>query len=299
MIYKKLAIILFSLCILLFSLSGCASAAASAEEYYSIGMAYFELGRYEEAEKWLNRARQADRTMIASTYNLGRLAYEQKRYEEATRHFESILRIDADNVLALKAAAYSRIMMRDFPSAEKHYTRLFELVPESADSGYNHALVLHALGRHAEAQIVLERYPSSLLENKDNLLLYARIQAAQNKVEAINSFTSYLSENSNPLARYEYAQVLEHHQFFARALEEFRKALSETPAASLNPKRSDIRFSIARILLTADNNSEGIAELQTAVNDGFNDRAAVERLLTRVSAAHREPVRNILSSMRN
>ncbi|MDR2363935.1 MAG: tetratricopeptide repeat protein, partial [Spirochaetaceae bacterium] len=38
-------------------ISSCATWGASAEEYYSLGMAYFELGKFEEAEKWLNRAR--------------------------------------------------------------------------------------------------------------------------------------------------------------------------------------------------------------------------------------------------
>jgi tetratricopeptide (TPR) repeat protein len=291
----------FLLCLLLsFLFTGCITMAASAEEYFLIGMAYFDLGRYEEAERWLNRARQADRTMTASTYNLGRLAYERRQYNEAARHFESILRRDPDNVLALKAAAYSRIRTGELDTAEKHYSRLLSLVPESADDGYNHALVLYAMGRYSDAEDVLNKYPFALQDNRDVLLLYARIQKAQNKIEAIDSFASWLNVNSDPKVRYEYAQTLEYHELFARAIEEYRKALSETASSSADPKRSDIRFALARALLIADGSSaEGITELESAITEGFDNIALLEGVMNnrRISAANSSRIRSIISNM--
>jgi tetratricopeptide (TPR) repeat protein len=287
--------------ILTATLCRCAGTAVSAQEYFSIGMAYFELGKYEDAERWLNRARQADRTMVASQYNLGRLAFERQRYEEAAKHFEDILKRDPDNVLALKAAAYTRIKTGDIADAERHYSRLLELVPESADDGYNHALVLYAMGRYSAAEEVLQRYPFSLMENKDVLLLYARSQSAQNKIEAIDNFAGWLSENSNPKVRYEYADALERHGLYARALEEYRKTLSEITSASSDPGRGSVRFAIARVLLTADADSrEGIAEMEGAVSDGFVNIAAAEELLNsgKVRAANRDALRNIINNMR-
>jgi tetratricopeptide (TPR) repeat protein len=291
--------IFFIICIFSVIPCSCASGAISAEEFYSIGMAYFDLGRFEEAERWLNRARQSNRTMTASTYNLGRLAFERQRYEEAARHFESILRRDPDNVLALRAAAYTRIMLLDYDKAQIHYSRLLSLVPESADDGYNHALVLFVMNRFSDAEEVLKRYPVSLRENRDTMLLFARIQAAQNNVEAIESFSSWLNNFSDPKVRYEYAQALEAHQFFARALEEYRKAFSDTAETSQDPKRSDIRFAIARTLLIADGSSrEGITELQNAVDEGFNDIEAIESLSLSVHAVNRDAIRNIINTLR-
>jgi len=280
--------------------NGCAGRAASAQEYFSLGMAYYDLGKFDEAEKWLNRARQRDRTMTASTYNLGRIAYETKRYEDAAKYFEAVLKKDKDNVLALKAAAYSRIKTGDIEIAEKHYAKLLTLVPESADDGYNHALVLFALERYAKAEEVLEKYPAGLLENKDTMLLYARCQAKLKKVEAIDSFSNYLSFNTDAKARYEYAQVLEDNSLYARAIEEYRKTLTEIAATNVNPKKSDIRFALARVLIIADGeNAEGITELQNAVGDGFNDIPAVEKILTlKISAANKTGVQNIISNMR-
>jgi tetratricopeptide (TPR) repeat protein len=291
----------FSLIFLFSSLfSNCASTAASAQEYYSIGMAYFELGKYDEAEKWLNRAKQADRTMVASTYNLGRLAYERQRYEDAAKYFETILKKDGDNVLALKAAAYSRIKTGDIEIAEKHYSRLLSIVPESADDGYNHALVLFALERYAQAEEVLKKYPVSLQENKDTMLLYARCQAKLKKVEAIDSFSNWLGVNTDAKVRYEYAQVLEDNELYARALEEYRKALTEIAMTAVNPGKSEIRFALARVLLIADSeNAEGITELQNAVKEGFNDISAVEKLLNnKISASVRSGIQNIINDMK-
>jgi tetratricopeptide (TPR) repeat protein len=289
--------IFFILPVLMFC--NCVGMAASAQEYYSIGMAYFELGKYEEAERWLNRARAADKTMTASQYNLGRLAFETGRYNEAAEHFEDILSKDQNNVLALRAAAYTRIKTGDLAAAEKHYAKLLEIVPESADNGYNHALVLYAMERYADAQEVLEKYPFALLENNDALLLYARSQKAQDNVEAIDSYAKWLSVNSDPAVRYEYAGLLEHNELYARALEEYRKVLSETAGKDSTPKRSEIRFSLARLLLIADGESgEGVVELETAVNEGFDDIEAVQELLDmKISAAHIDSIRNIINNM--
>ena len=294
------ALVFSSLIFFALIICGCAGMAASAEEYYSIGMAYFDLGKYDEAEKWLNRARQSDRTMTASQYNLGRLAFERQRYDEAAKYFEDVLKIDPDNVLALRAAAYTRIKTGDIDIAQRHYSRLLELIPENADDGYNHALVLYAMERYDEAEQVLEKYPHSLYDNRDILLLYARIQSAQNKVEAIDNFSAWLSGGSDPKVRYEYALALEYNELYARALEEYKRAITEVTSSTANIKRSDIRFALARVLLIADSEStEGIAEMRNAVEEGFNDAGAIEKLIEsgKVSSANSDSLRDIASGI--
>jgi len=300
MIKKNICLLFLILSFLSVELNSCATKAASAQEYYALGMAYYDLGKFEEAEKWLNRARQTDRTMTASTYNLGRIAYETQRYEDAAKYFEAVLKKDKDNVLALKAAAYSRIKTGDIETAEKHYERLLSLVPESADDGYNHSLVLFALERYGKAEAILEKYPIGLQENKDIMLLYARCQAKLKKVEAIDSFSAYLGVNSDAKARYEYAQVLEDNILYARAIEEYRKALTEISATAVNPNKNEIRFALARTLIVADgDNAEGLTELQTAVNDGFNNIPEVEKILTlKINAANKTNIQNIINNMK-
>jgi tetratricopeptide (TPR) repeat protein len=287
--------------LLVWFLGSCATWGASAEEYYSLGMAYYELGKFEEAEKWLNRARMADRTQTASDYNLGRIAFEAGRYEDAAKHFETVLKKDPQNVMALKAIAYTRIKTGDLEIAERFYERVLALVPESADDGYNYALVLFAIKKYAEAEKVLGAHEFALLDNNEVLLLYARAQAAQDKIEAVDSYAQWLVNNSDPKVRYEYAQLLEKAELYARALEEYRTTLNGLAQDSADPKKPDLRYAIARLLLIADSeNAEGATELETAVSEGFTDTAALEELLkdARISAANRGAIQTQIDTIK-
>jgi tetratricopeptide (TPR) repeat protein len=279
-------------------LSSCVTwGAAPAEEYFSLGMAYFELGKFEEAEKWLTRARMADKTKTASEYNLGRIAFETGRYQDAAKLFERILKKDPKNVMALQAAAYTQIKLGDLEAAERYYQKVLVLVPESADDGYNYALVLFAIKKYAAAEEVLSAHEFALLDNSDVLLLFARIQAAQDKIEAADSYARWLANNSDPKVRYEYAQILEKAELYARALEEYRTALNSLSPDSVDPKKTDLRYTIARLLLIADAESaEGVMELKTAVSEGFTDMALLEELIKneRISAANRESIRTLI-----
>jgi Tfp pilus assembly protein PilF len=282
----------------------CASQAASAEEYFSIGMAYYELGKFEEAEKWLNRARSINRTMVASEYNLGRIAFETGRYEEAARHFERVLERDPQNIMALKAAAYTRIKNGDIETAEALYARVLALVPEEADEGYNYALALYAMEKYDKGEEVLLQYPYALEENQDSLLLLARIQKALNKVEAVDNYAKWISAGTQavPQVLYEYAQVLEAASFYARALEQYRAAASALQTDTETFKKSGLRFETARLLFTVDSeNDEGITELDAAVSEGFTDTEALEKLLddSRINEAHKDAIRKALDRIRN
>jgi tetratricopeptide (TPR) repeat protein len=268
-------IVIFVLVLALLT-GACVSAAASAEEYYSLGMAFYELGRYEEAELWLNRAAAQDRTMMASEYQLGRIAFETGRYEEAARHFEGILERDPDNVLALKAAAYARIRTGNLEKAEAYYERVLALVPESADLGYNYALVLYALGKPLAAEDLLLRYQQALEGNRDALLLLARVRGAQGKVEAVDSYAVWLEGGQDLRVRVEYAGVLEQGGFYVRALEEYRQVLAALPSGggAGEPSALALHFAIARVLLTADpTGGEWQEELRHAVAGGYTDTA--------------------------
>lgn len=273
---------------------------ASAEEYFSIGMAYFDMGKYAEAEKWLNRAKVVDKTKTASEYNLGRIAFEMKRYPEALQYFERILDKDPHNVMTLKAAAYTSIKLGNIEAAEALYDRILALEPENADDGYNYALVLYTMEKYEMSEAVLSKYPAALLENNEVILLFARIQRAQHKPEAMDKYAQWLETNSDPLVRYEYALLLEENGFYVRALEECRTVLKDLPQDSKEPKKSTLHYTIARLLLTADpENEEGITELQTAITEGFTDKEALETLLTQkgISASHKEEIQRIIDDM--
>ncbi|MDR2150972.1 MAG: tetratricopeptide repeat protein [Spirochaetaceae bacterium] len=277
-------------CALLFS---CAfTSASSAEEYFALGMAYFDLGNYSEAEKWLVKARQTDKTKTASEYNLGRIAFESGRFTEAAAYFETILTKDPENIMALKAAAYTKIKQGDAEGARSLYGRVLALVPESADDGYNYALVLAALEMPEEAEAVLARYTQALKEKPELLLIYAHVQDAQNKVQALDSYALLLETDKSAALRFEYAAALEKHTFYARALEQYQEILKTIPEKNTNPSRPQVAFALARLLLLSDPQSEeGITELQNALSLG-TPVATVKTLLEEpgITEAHKEAI---------
>jgi tetratricopeptide (TPR) repeat protein len=297
---KRLMVFLLTAAAVL-ALNNCASSgAASAEEYFAIGMAYFDMGKFAEAEKWLNKAKSKDKTMHASEYNLGRIAFETERYDDALKHFKAILKRDPNNVLALKAAAYTYIRSGDIDNAGELYKKVLELVPESADDGYNYALVLFAMKKYEEAEQALEKHGFALLDNNDVMLLYARAQKEQGKPEAIDKYEKWLANNTDAKVRYEYAQLLENQQLYARALDEYRAALSGLAAEAVDPSKPEVRFVIARLLLIAEAGSNtGITELKGAVDDGYSDSEKVSELLAneRITAANKDEIRKIVTEM--
>jgi tetratricopeptide (TPR) repeat protein len=248
---------------------------ASAEEYYSIGMAYYDLGKYTEAERWLARARTVQKTKHASEYQLGRISFDAKRYSEALHYFESILASDPDNVMALRAAAYTNIELGDSEGALEYYRRVLAKEPESADDGYNYALVLYAVGYYREAEGVLARYPHAIRTNEAIQLLCARVLQKQQKPEALNYYALYLESKSDPTVHFEYAETFEEFEMYARALEEYRKLLNSDSQS----KDGNIQFALARTLLKADpSNEETATALKAALERGI-ERATVEALL--------------------
>ena len=286
--------------------SSCASQGATqAEEYFSIGMAYFEMGKFAEAEMWLNRARAADKTMFASEYNLGRIAYETGRYEDAVKYFETILKSDPDNVMALKAAAYSRIKNGDLEKAESLYSRVLELIPESADDGFNYALVLYGMEKYEDCEAVLNKYPFALEEKAPSVLLLARAQRAMKKVEAVDTYAKWTLVNTssaNAQGLYEFAQVLEEAGLNARALEQYDEAIEALTKDTESLKKSTIRFEKARLLLTEDpENADGMTEFNTAITEGFSDTDAIEALIqdTRITQYNKDDLIRALQKINN
>jgi tetratricopeptide (TPR) repeat protein len=275
----------------------CRSFGTSAEEYYAIGMAYFDLGKYEEAERWLFRARSADKTRTASEYNLGRIAFETGRYQDAAACFERVLDRDQNNLMALRALAYTRIKTGEKEEAAALYRRVLALVPDSADDGYNHALVLYVLENYTEAEAILLSQSYALTQNKDMLLLLARTQRALGKVEAADRYAQWLADSSDTRVRYEYAQTLEEAELYAKALEEYQTALTDLPADSKNPGAAELRFSLARVYLVADaDNPQGMIELKSALEEGFAGQEDLEALAEdqRISETVREEIRGLL-----
>jgi len=286
-------------------------------------MAYFDLGKYAEAEKWLLRARQSDKTFTASEYNLGRIAFELGRYDEACQRFEGLLKKDPDNVMVLKAAAFARLKRGDMGKAETYYKRVVELSPDSVDSRYNYALLLNALGKYEAAERLLLQLLEENKNDSASLLLLARTRNAEGKVEALDDYAGYLKNNEKSEVRFEYAQALVKAQYYGRALENYEALLKLPPDALGGIRKADLYFEAAKILLLsghttgvespttpkdnsggpsaqADQENQGLSYLKNALREGFKDSQALSALLKdqRLSKDQKEKIEALIEAVR-
>lgn len=282
-------------------LSSCAGtrSAVSAEEYYSLGMAYFDMGNYTEAEKWLLRARSVDKTKTASEYQLGRIAFENGRYGEAAELFESILEQDQENTMLLKSAAYANIYAGNPEKARSQYERLLKLVPGSRDAEYNYALVLYVLEAYEDAEFVLKSIP--LDSDPEALLLMARTQKKLNRVEAVDSYALWLEQDETAPVLVEYAEAAEQSEFYVRAIEAYRKLLSMSLPDKMEPGFHEIKSRLAMLLLIADPEDTEAFTLVEEILDDSGDKEELRNFFMgddRISESNRQKIQDLIEEHR-
>lgn len=282
-------------------LSSCAGtrSAVSAEEYYSLGMAYFDMGNYTEAEKWLLRARSVDKTKTASEYQLGRIAFENGRYGEAAELFESILEQDQENTMLLKSAAYANIYAGNPEKARSQYERLLKLVPGSRDAEYNYALVLYVLEAYEDAELVLKSIP--LDSDPEALLLMARTQKKLNRVEAVDSYALWLEQDETAPVLVEYAEAAEQSEFYVRAIEAYRKLLSMNLPDKMEPGFHEIKSRLAMLLLIADPEDTEAFTLVEEILDDSGDKEELRNFFMgddRISESNRQKIQDLIEEHR-
>jgi tetratricopeptide (TPR) repeat protein len=175
------------------------------------------------------------------------------------------------------------------------------------------------LNKPAEAEAELEKYKVTLPDNPNALLLLARAQKAQGKIEAANTYSRWLSQKQDNEVLYEYAQVLEMGKFYARAIETYQKVLAALPKdktasasasggaanakTSSGPDRGEVHFSLARLMLIADPTTrDGFKELKSAVeDDGFLNVDKLKSLMTEkaITKANKDSIDKLIDEAKD
>lgn len=291
----------FLLVAAILALGACSSAPQLKEfaaEHYSLGMAYFELGKYAEAAAHFQAARSYGETRTASDYQLARILYETGKYAEAAAAFEALLAEDPPNTMLLKATAYAEAGAKNLDRATELYARAVELLPEDRDTLYNYALLLGKASLPLRGYELLLPYVEVYGEDADARLLLARLARQAGLVEAVDQYATYLRLKSDDIdARLEYAGACEAAELYAAALSAYDDIIKSL-ASKGGAKLATARFGRARLLLVAaGDGAEGLAELARAVSEGFSDREAAEKLIADPRLADSKAVREALSAL--
>ena len=125
-----------------------------------MGIAFFELGRYEEAIESMEQALEVAPELpeAASLHRLiGRALQELGRLEEAAEQFARTLELDPRNTEALDRLAFLRFNAGRYEEAIEYYRALLDVDPANANAHSNLGIALLNLERYEDAARSLER----------------------------------------------------------------------------------------------------------------------------------------------
>lgn len=291
---------LFISVLLIFVFLACASgpASVSEDELYSLGKSYYDIGKYSEAEVWFQKASKFKKTKHASLYYLGRIAFQKQNYKDAAKIFEELLKTDTDNVVLLKAAAFSNLKAYLFEKAEIQYMRLIKLVPGSKDSTYGYALVLYGLKKYVESYRVLKDAKAESGDDRDALLLLARVERLLGFPEALDHYSKWLEKGDDPVVLKELAEVAEHQNLYSRAIEAYKKLKQTNRDELAGLQKGEIDFLIGRLILIADPvDNQGLKSIEVALSAGYSNNEAFDLLLanSKLSETQRQSLIDLFS----
>lgn len=166
--------------VLLLALAGCTTVTTQqlAEEYFNLGNAYFELGRYEESFAYYSRAVELSDTIPAAGYNLVRLHEQREEWALALGVLADLRTSDPDNTLYRETEAFLRYRNGEITPARVLYAELIAEYPQRLRLAYNLGLLELAADEAALAWEALETAYTTALEDEDAAYIWLAAEAS-------------------------------------------------------------------------------------------------------------------------
>jgi tetratricopeptide (TPR) repeat protein len=275
-------------CLVISLFSACATTptARLAQEWYDIGNAWYDQGKWEKAGTAYSRAIALDPGLSAASYNLSRALAESGNYTGALAAIDAVLASDRLNVKALSSRAYILYKSGNFKAAAGAYDQVLALAPDAPDARFNAALIKVGAKDYEGALAELAPLITASTDDVNVRILNARALAGSGKrEEAINAFEK-LSGASGKLTSSDFVTLAGLYV----ASRDYAKAIDAYAAATASdPKNADAWFALARLrLVEAEDGKAGLEALGKALGAGFADKKAAADLLAEPILAERE-----------
>lgn len=278
--------------VLLFA--GCATwirGSELAREYFNIGNAYYDLGRFERAADYYQRALALDASLTPAGYNLARVYLRERRYTEAQEVLRELLRRDPDSLVLRETLAYAHYLAGDIERATVMYEEILALSPYSVNALYN-------LARIAEEQddpdSALEYYRDAVAVSESDaelLYRYGRLLAAHGEPDrAVAILERFLdSRAADPAQLVEVGDIFRRERYYSQARQAYEAVSAD---AEVHPRA--LFGKAATYLLGIQDAEEGMRLLEQAFQSGFSDVDEVEQLLQSPGLVAAEAVRALI-----
>jgi len=110
-----------------------------------------ELGRRDEAIRYLKKIITIDSTFIGAYVNLGFQYNNNGKYQDALKYFNKALTIEKDEPLTLNNRGLAKYNLKDYKGALSDINKSIQLYPSNAFAYKNRAIVYLALKKNQEA----------------------------------------------------------------------------------------------------------------------------------------------------
>jgi len=94
-----------------------------------IGIAYLDLGNFEQAKKYFQRASRADKKYASAVNNLGMVYYHQKNFRAAIREYQRAVAIDPSQAGAHSNLGFAYYNSNKFPEAAVEFQKALDIDP--------------------------------------------------------------------------------------------------------------------------------------------------------------------------
>ena len=271
-------------------LSGCVTSRRDhdiASQFYDLGNAYVELGKYDKAVTEFQAALNIDPGFVKADYNLALAYAHAKRTADAIAILKRLLISDPENTQVLSALGWVYHLAARDDDALAQYAMVVRLSPADLNALYNAGIILWKLKRPQEA---MEKFTTLLAKAPDDTdALYAAgslLLSLDDAAGSADMISRYLEKKpSDPEALFLFAAAAERQKKYAQAMAAYDKI------TGIDASQGDAWFGEARLLLTVvEDPQRGLEALRKALGAGFKDVKAVQALLDSPGLLERDKV---------
>jgi tetratricopeptide (TPR) repeat protein len=258
-----------------------------ASEFYDLGNAYVELGKYDKAIAEFQAALKIDPGFVKADYNLALAYAHAKRTDDAIAILKKLLMADPENTQVLSALGWAYHLAARDTDALVQYTTVVRLSPADLNALYNAGIILWKLKRPQEA---MEKFNDLLARAPDDTdALYAAgslLLSLDDAAGSADMISRYLDKKpADNEGWYLLAAAAERQKKYTQALAAYDKIIA------LDSAQGDAWFGETRLLLTVvEDPQRGLEALAKALGAGFKDPKAVQALLDAPGLLERDKV---------
>ncbi len=144
--------------------------------YYNSGLTRFELGNFEEALLFFQKASQLDPDFAPYHYSLGNTYKKLQRYDEALTEYKLTLKYDPKHLASMNNRGVIFLALNQTTLAEKEFQNVLDFDKNHLSALNNLAGIRLIQGRHREALLFMDRY---LNLNPENIQVQEARRATQ------------------------------------------------------------------------------------------------------------------------